>query len=135
MKMTHKTCPSLCSTPLIKIAVNKWYISEHVFFVSDVNEMWVIVLYFRTEWNSSSSNIRRPLTLSFISKFHAVMKHKMITYISFVSEIHAFVKYKTINYIVQSLVKLVFNHSEYVYFSSPYRGSTIRVFVLLDLIH
>ena len=63
------------------------------------------------------------------------MKHKTITHIPSVSEIHAFVKYKTMNHIVHSSVKLVFNHSEFVYFSFPCRVSTIRVFVLLDLIH
>ena len=65
--------------------------------------------------------------MSFVSEFHAVMKHKTITHISFVSEIHAFVKYKTINHIVHSSVKLVFNHSEYVYFSFPCRVSIICV--------
>ena len=43
----------------------------------------------------------------------------MTSHISFVSEIHAFVKYKTINQISHSSVKLVFNHSEYIYFSFP----------------
>ena len=79
--------------------------------------------------------MRVSVTLSFVSEFHVVIKHKTITHILFVFGIHAFVKYKTINYIVHSSVKLVFNHNEYVYFSFPCRVSTILVFVLLDLIH
>ena len=63
------------------------------------------------------------------------MKYKTIPHISFVTEIHAFVKYKMFNHIVQFYVELFFNYSEFIYFSFPFRDSTICVFVLLDLIH
>ena len=94
-----------------------------------------LIFYNCMKFITKYCNIRRSLTLSFVSEFHAVMKNKTITDIWFVSEIHAFVKYKTINHIVHSPIQLVFNHSEYVYFSFPCRVSTICVFVLLDLIH